>query len=281
MTNDTLDVLFTWAYPGTGKSELFEFLRSLSREELAALNLGPDLVFIDDYTMVAALQKADIAREAAGEPRKVFRAETYHEGGFLHPEGWDVLNFYQVMRHAEAIAEDPDVYTHATVLIECARGGPEGNTRFPLPHGYQRVLDCFPVGVVESSAALYIDVPPEVAAQKNDERCSEEQAALMDTIVHHVPTGVMRDCYGSNDIAWMEEQARTAGRDGYVQSSGGILVPTGHLVNVPDQTSWVRDASVIGEARERAAAGLRGSLEAVLPVLKARYDVVRAEREAE
>ena len=65
----------------------------------------------------------------------------------------------------------PDSFDGKTIIIECARGGPDGAS-MPLTgsDGYQYSLPMFCPEILENAAILYIWVTPEESRRKNADR---------------------------------------------------------------------------------------------------------------
>jgi len=128
-----------------------------------------------------------------------------------------------------------------TVLIEMARGGPEG-AELPLPEplGYQGALHLFPPEVLEEAGVLYVWVTSDESRRKNQERAVPGADG---SILHHgVPEEVMRLEYGTDDFFWLLE--RGGGRCiPVVAGSRRMLLPAAVFDNREDKTSFLRDDS--------------------------------------
>lgn len=93
-----------------------------------------------------------------------------------------------------------------TIVIECARGGPNGSA-FPLtpPHGYITAFQHLSPQILERAAVLYVWVDPAESRRKNIERGRPDGQG---SILHHsVPMEVMLGQYGTDDMAWLIEQS--------------------------------------------------------------------------
>ena len=136
------------------------------------------------------------------------------------------------------MASDP---AGATVVIEFARGGPEGAT-LPLegPHGYQYSLSQLSPGILTNASILYVWVTPEESRRRNVERA---QPGIGDdaSILHHgVPETVMRQDYGTDDMMWLVEQSDRPGTIRVEAHGVSYHVPVAIFDNRVDKTSFLR-----------------------------------------
>ena len=103
------------------------------------------------------------------------------------------------------LAAELDRYDdESTVVVELARGGPEGAT-FPLaaPHGYEYTLPHLGGEMLDRASVLHVWVTPEQSRQRNLDRAGHVE----DSVLHHrVPDVVMRRNYGTDDLPWLIEQ---------------------------------------------------------------------------
>jgi hypothetical protein len=138
------------------------------------------------------------------------------------------------------LAGTPPTFEERTVVIEFARGGPEGSA-FPLPspYGYEHALPLLSHDILEKAKILYIWVDPEESRRKNTERAVPGRDGDASILHHGVPEAVMRQEYGVDDLMWL------------LAASGGSVVtvakgderfalPTGVFDNRTDLTSFLR-----------------------------------------
>jgi hypothetical protein len=141
---------------------------------------------------------------------------------------------------AEKLANYPDSLNGKTLVIEFARGGPEGSS-LPLrsPYGYQYSVARLSPAILERARILYIWVTPEESRRKNQARANPNDPG---SILHHgVPEAVMRGEYGTDDMAHLLE---TSGRPGNIkiESHGkSWLIPCERFDNRVDKTSFIRE----------------------------------------
>ncbi|HET7225371.1 MAG TPA: hypothetical protein VFK69_06605 [Candidatus Eisenbacteria bacterium] len=127
-----------------------------------------------------------------------------------------------------------------TVVIEFARGGPEGAT-MPLqpPVGYGYSLSRLSDDILAGASILYVWVTPEESRRKNEAR---SPGAADDSVLHHtVPPKVMRGDYGCDDIAWLIERSDRPDTVKLQVRGRTHHLPIARFDNRVDRTSFVRD----------------------------------------
>jgi hypothetical protein len=163
----------------------------------------------------------------------------------------------------EKHAAYPTTLSGKTVVLEVARGGPEGVTApLPEPYGYGYSLPRLGVEVLERAAVLYVAVTPAEARRRNEQRAGSEGPGALH---HHVPEAVMRQDYGQDDMADLIGQPAQPGTL-RVQSHGRkFYVPCARLDNQIDKTSFVRQP--VGDWSIEAVRALHGALMAAFDEL--------------
>lgn len=124
-----------------------------------------------------------------------------------------------------------------TVVIEFARGGPDG-ADMPLPHplGYRASLAALSDEILDRAAILYVWVEPEESRRRNRERARPGPEGDASILHHGVPESVMYGDYGTDDIAWLESRARRPG----TIPVGDRDLPFARFDNRSDLTSFLR-----------------------------------------
>ncbi|MCL1693391.1 MAG: hypothetical protein M3096_06895 [Actinomycetia bacterium] len=127
-----------------------------------------------------------------------------------------------------------------TVIIEFARGGPDGAS-MPLkpPHGYTYSLGQLSPEILSRATILYVWVTPEESRRRNDERARPGRDGDASILHHGVPEAVMLGEYGSDDLPWLIEQG---GGDAVRIGTGdaATVIPTAVFDNRTDHTSFLR-----------------------------------------
>ena len=138
--------------------------------------------------------------------------------------------------------------TGRTLVIEAARGGPNGSA-FPLtpPHGYETAFQTLDPAILAKAAVLYVWVDPTESRRKNIERGRPNGQG---SILHHsVPMEVMLGQYGCDDMAWLLEQSDRPGtirvervlQEGDRHTTHSFHLPVARFDNRQDLTTFVRE----------------------------------------
>jgi hypothetical protein len=133
----------------------------------------------------------------------------------------------------------PESLEGRTVVIEFARGGPDGATLpLPTPLGYRYSFARLSDTILARAAVLYVWVTPEESRRKNIERTDPNDPGSI--LNHGVPMAVMLGDYGLDDMDWL---IRNSDRPDSVQveTRGQIHhLPVGRFDNRVDKTTFVR-----------------------------------------
>jgi hypothetical protein len=138
--------------------------------------------------------------------------------------------------------------TGRTIVIEAARGGPNG-AAFPLtpPVGYAATFQQLSEAILAKAAVLYIQVEPAESRRKNIERGRPDGQG---SILHHsVPMEVMLSQYGCDDMAYLTSisgKPNTITVERLFEEKGNWRARTFHLPvaifdNRKDLTTFVRE----------------------------------------
>ena len=134
----------------------------------------------------------------------------------------------------------PDSFEDKTVIIECARGGPDGSA-LPLTgtFGYQYTLPQFCPEILEKASVLYIWVTPEESRRKNSDRADPDDPGS--NLHHGVPMAVMLGDYGCDDMHWLLEHSGKPGTVAVSAWGKEYFLPVGVFDNRQDKTSFLRE----------------------------------------
>lgn len=140
---------------------------------------------------------------------------------------------------SEKQANYPKSLEGRTLVIEFARGGPEGAS-FPLPtgFGYHYSLAQLDPEILKKASILYVWVTPEESRRKNLARTDPNDPG---SILHHgVPEEVMRNDYGADDMDWLEGRSKAKGTLPVKAGGASFQVPVARFDNRTDKTSFLR-----------------------------------------
>jgi hypothetical protein len=125
----------------------------------------------------------------------------------------------------------------STVVIEFARGGPQG-ADLPLPHplGYASSIGALADEIRSRCSILYVWVEPAESRRRNRDRAMPGREGDASILHHGVPEDVMLQNYGTDDMVWLETEARLPG----TIPIGSIDIPIQRFDNRTDRTSFLR-----------------------------------------
>ncbi len=164
----------------------------------------------------------------------------------------------------------PESLDGKTVVIEFARGGPDGAAPpLPKPLGYRYSLAQLSDEILARASILYVWVTPEESRRKNTERTDPNDPG---SILHHgVPMAVMFGDYGVDDMSWLIEHADHPDTVKVETRGRTYHLPVARFDNRTDKTTFVRNDRAQWTPAQIAAIddGLRGALEQLVKVEKA------------
>ncbi len=165
----------------------------------------------------------------------------------------------------------PDTLKGKTVVIEMARGGPDGAAMpLPAPLGYRYAFATLSEEILARAAVLYVWVTPEESRRKNTERTDPDDPG---SILHHgVPMAVMLGDYGCDDMEWLLEHSDRPDTVKVEAHGRTWRLPVARFDNRTDKTTFVRaDRAQWQAADVRALHG--GLAEAFARLVKAAESV--------
>jgi hypothetical protein len=134
----------------------------------------------------------------------------------------------------------PDTLNGKTLVIEFARGGPQGaSLPLPDPLGYQYSIPKLAPEILAKAGILYIWVTPEESRRKNDARANPDDPG---SILHHgVPIEVMLQEYGLDDMDYLEKNSGKANHIRVKAQGKDVHLPIARFDNREDKTTFVRE----------------------------------------
>jgi len=207
----------------------------------------------DPATLLARL---DAARRAVGAP-VVFEPMDPAQRGDLAK----ALQSETDRLVDELFGPRPDTIDDKTLVIEFARGGPEGSDMpLPPPHGYQWNLAQLPAAMLERAAILYIWVTPAESRRKNVERADPNDPGSI--LAHSAPEEVMRGDYGCDDIEYLIAQSPVPDTIQIDAHGRTWTLPICRFDNRQDKTTFLRGdpASWPADDVEALHEGLEGPM---------------------
>jgi hypothetical protein len=142
----------------------------------------------------------------------------------------------------EKLAGIPDSLEGKTIVIEFARGGPQGSS-MPLdpPYGYAYSFSRLSDEILGRASVLYIWVTPEESRRKNEERAKPGPEGDASILHHGVPITVMLGDYGTDDLGWLIEQSDRPGTIRVETRGRTFHLPVARFDNRTDLTTFIRE----------------------------------------
>lgn len=143
---------------------------------------------------------------------------------------------------ADKLAGIPESLTGKTIVIEFARGGPQGST-MPLapPYGYAYSFATLSDHILSRASILYIWVTPEESRRKNEERAKPGRDGDASILHHGVPIAVMLGDYGTDDMGWLIESSDKPGTVRVATRGKVFHLPVTRFDNRKDLTTFIRE----------------------------------------
>lgn len=173
------------------------------------------------------------ARRKAGASANLASVTVLHAvADRLEREARELLN--------DKLANYPETLNGKTLVIEFARGGPQG-AAMPLGDalGYRAAIGRLSAPILDRAAILYVWVTPEESRRKNTARTDPNDPG---SILHHgVPMEVMLNDYGCDDMAHLIETSHASGHIDIDAHGKHRHLPVARFDNRIDKTSFVRE----------------------------------------
>ncbi len=181
--------------------------------------------------------RLDAARRRVGAEPALGKLGTEERAGLaeaLEAEARELLD--------EKMAGIPEDLAGKTIVIEFARGGPQGSS-MPLdpPYGYAYSFSRLSDEILARAAVLYIWVTPEESRRKNEERAKPGPEGDASILHHGVPIAVMLGDYGTDDMGWLIEQSDRPGTVRVETRGQDFYLPVARFDNRTDLTTFIRE----------------------------------------
>jgi len=183
------------------------------------------------------LKRIDSARGKVGAPPLFYAEGRPLLSAEIHQKLVKAIEAESAKIIADRQKEYPDTLEGKTVVIEFARGGPDGSS-MPIPFGYEYSLALLSPKILQDAGLLYVWVTPEESRRKNFER--EDPNDPGSILAHGVPLEVMLKDYGCDDLDYL---LGISGRPGFIAvkgTQGTFHLPTAKFDNRVDKTSFIR-----------------------------------------
>jgi len=230
MQNNIFPILILNGRPGSGKSEVIDYLKNTDTEErVRRFHIG-EMDEIDDFPMLWTWFEEDaILEKFLHKPR----IHSDSDGYFLYEYQWHLLIERISFEYQKRLRDNPDYHSGTTTLIEFSRGSEHG--------GYQAAYPHLSTEILQQAAIFYVDVSFAESLRKNRQRFNPDKP---DSILEHgLPDEKLKKLYEKVD--WPEFR----GSDPERVSVKDIAVPYVVLHNEPDITT-ARDER-LGQALEK------------------------------
>lgn len=185
MGKDTFDALILIGRPGSGKSEIIDFLVHLRDDVRQERFHIAHLDVLDDFPMLWAwFEEDDILSKKFDLPR----LHTNEQGYFKFKELWHVLIERLSLSYLKKLRDDISYHEHTTTLIEFSRGTEHGG----YAEAFQHLVD----EILKRAGILYVHVPFEESLRKNRRRFNPNKP---DSILEHGLTDEKMERLYKND----------------------------------------------------------------------------------
>ncbi len=220
-----LDTIILIGRPAAGKSEVLDFLGSMTDEErLERVGLGK-VEMHDDFPYLWEKFEEDDILARHGKRRLWTDDRKFMTDDFF----WTFMLEKVNLAYRKSMARDPVGFGQRTKIIEFSRGG---------DRGYEEGLPCLCDEILDRAAILYIKVSFEESLRRNRKRA---RPGLEDSILYHsLPDEKLRLYYGVDD--W---DRLSGGRDDGTVEVRGRRLAFANMRNEPEVTD---DPAKLGPA---------------------------------
>ncbi|MCG2714998.1 MAG: hypothetical protein L6422_01715 [Candidatus Marinimicrobia bacterium] len=186
MCKNHFDIIILNGRPGSGKSEVIDYLKNTPVDErIRRFHIGK-LNEIDDFPMLWTWFEEDaILEKIMQKPRM----HTDKEGYFLHEYQWHLLIERISMEYSKKLLDNDKYHEDFTSLVEFSRGSEHG--------GYVEAYKYLSDEILKKAAIFYIEVSFDESLRKNRKRFNPDRP---DSILEHgLPDEKLKRLYGEVD----------------------------------------------------------------------------------
>ncbi len=180
MAGQIFDIVILNGRPAAGKSEVIDYLKSISTEErIRRFHIGEFEEF-DDFPVLWERFEDDDLFEAMGSPRLISDRHFEYEGQRYEGYTFKDLAFWHFLirklchQYERRLRDEPDFHQTHTAVFEFARGTQHGG----FTEAYNHLTDL----VASRANTIYIKVSWEESLRKNRRRCNPDKP---DSILEH------------------------------------------------------------------------------------------------
>jgi hypothetical protein len=186
MCKDHFDIIILNGRPGSGKSEVIDYLKNIPVDErIRRFHIGK-LDEIDDFPMLWTWFEEDAILEKIMQKPRV---QTDKEGYFLHEYQWHLLIERISMEYSKKLRDNDKYHEDFTSLVEFSRGSEHG--------GYVEAYKYLSDEILKEAAIFYIEVSFDESLRKNRKRFNPDRP---DSILEHgLPDEKLKRLYGEVD----------------------------------------------------------------------------------
>lgn len=224
--NEIFEKIILMGRPGSGKSEVIDYLKKSSPEERKKRFHVGKIAEIDDFPMLWTwFEEDDILEKVFKKPRLHSTSDGYFKEEYL----WHLLIERISLDYKKSVRDLGEANKNVTHLIEFSRGTEHGGYREAFKHLSKELL--------ENAVIFYVNVTFEESLRKNKKRFNPDKP---DSILEHgLPDSKLEKMYKEVDFHEV-----IAGTTTHVNING-IEVPYVIFENVPSKTD---DPKLLGPA---------------------------------
>ncbi len=217
MPDTRFEVIILIGRPASGKSEVIDYLKNVSKEErLNRFHIGKFEEIVDFPMLWTWFEDDALLEKILKKPR----INTDKDGYFLHEYQWHLLIRRLGLDYSKKLRDFPDYHQNTTCLVEFSRGSEHG--------GYKEAFLHLSDEILKRAGIVFINVSYQESLRKNRRRFNPEKP---DSILEHgLPDEKLERLY--KEVDWQEI---SSGHPEYITIKGH-RVPYTVFQNEPEIT---------------------------------------------